>query len=292
MLSLLKDLSLKKTFVILYIHVLGLIGFYRIITGTYHDIRYVYLGFILYLLAGLGVTAGMHRLWAHRTYKAHPIVKYFLLLFATVAAQGSVIHWSRDHRCHHQYSETEKDPHNAKRGFWWSHVGWLLYAKPDDVLAAGKKVDMSDLESDPALAFQHNNFTPLLLLTTYILPTLIPGYLWGSYSDAFLICCNARIIFVWNATWFVNSLAHLWGEKPYDADIGPVENWFVSALTLGEGWHNYHHAYPKDYKAAESLTRGYNLAGWFIKTCSFVGLASELNEANSEFVQKNKLKAH
>lgn len=109
---------------------------------------------ILYAVGGLGITGGAHRLWAHRSYKARLPLRVLLTVFNTIAFEDCAIHWARDHRVHHKYSETDADPHNATRGFFFSHVGWLLCKKHPEVIEKGKKIDISDLENDPVLAFQ------------------------------------------------------------------------------------------------------------------------------------------
>merc|ERR1719310_757827 len=110
--------------------------------------------FIMYIFGGLGITAGAHRLWAHRSYKAGIPMKLVLMIFNSVANQGSIYHWARDHRVHHLYSDTIADPHNAHLGFWFSHIGWLLFKKHPAVHEAGRRVNMDDLKKDPIVMFQ------------------------------------------------------------------------------------------------------------------------------------------
>lgn len=107
------------------------------------------------LFSGIAITAGAHRLWAHGAYKANTKLKLILLIFQTTAFQNSVIEWVRDHRVHHKFTDTNADPHNASRGFFFSHMGWLMCKKHPDVKKFGAKINMSDLESDPLLRFQH-----------------------------------------------------------------------------------------------------------------------------------------
>lgn len=109
---------------------------------------------MLYVVSGLGITAGAHRLWAHRSYKAKLPLRIILAVFNTIAFQDCALHWARDHRVHHKYSETDADPHNATRGFFFSHIGWLLCRKHPEVIAKGKQLDIADLEADPVLRFQ------------------------------------------------------------------------------------------------------------------------------------------
>ena len=122
--------------------------------------------------SGLGVTVGAHRLWSHRAYKAKLPLRLFLAMMQTVAAQVSIspltnrrifliisqqndlYEWCRDHRVHHKFSETDADPHNAKRGFFFSHMGWLCVRKHPDVMTKGSSVDLSDLLDDPVVKYQ------------------------------------------------------------------------------------------------------------------------------------------
>ena len=107
-----------------------------------------------YYLAGLGVTGGAHRLWTHRSFKATWPLRLYLMLLNCMAGQNDIFEWTRDHRAHHKYSETDADPHNAKRGFFFSHVGWLMVRKHPDVIKKGKQIDLSDLWADNIVMFQ------------------------------------------------------------------------------------------------------------------------------------------
>lgn len=199
----------------------------------------------MYELSGLGITAGAHRLWAHRSYKAKLPLRIILMIFNTIAFQDAAMHWARDHRVHHKYSETDADPHNATRGFFFSHVGWLLCRKHPDVIEAGKKLDISDLKNDPVLRFQAKYYLILMPLMCFVIPTMIPIYFWGeTFKNAFFVATMFRYTFILNVTWLVNSAAHKWGDKPYDLSISPSQNPTVAFFALGEGWHNYHHVFP------------------------------------------------
>ena len=127
----------------------------------------------------LGVTAGAHRLWSHRTYKAHWPLRLLLAFANTMALQNHIYEWSRDHRVHHKFSETDADPHNSNRGFFFAHMGWLMCKKHADVRDKGKIVDMSDLDKDPIVQFQKKYYIPLVILIWGLVPTLIPYYFWG-----------------------------------------------------------------------------------------------------------------
>lgn len=106
------------------------------------------------LLTGFGTTVGAHRLYTHRTFKANEKLRYILIILQSAAAQNDMIEWVRDHRVHHKFTDTNADPHNSKRGFFFSHIGWLMCRKHPDVKKFGAKVDMSDVESDPICQWQ------------------------------------------------------------------------------------------------------------------------------------------
>lgn len=241
----------------------------------------------LYTISGLGITAGAHRLWAHRAYKAKWPLRVILMIFNTVAFQDCAMHWARDHRVHHKYSETDADPHNATRGFFFSHVGWLLCRKHPDVIDAGKKLDISDLRNDKILAFQKKYYLILMPIFCFILPTFVPVYCWGeTWSNAWFVATMFRYCFILNVTWCVNSAAHKWGDKPYDKYISPSENKGVAMFALGEGFHNYHHVFPWDYKTAELGNYRMNVTTAFIDFFAKIGWAYDLKTVNHEIVQK------
>ena len=232
--------------------------------------------FWLFIVSGLGITAGAHRLWSHRSYDATFTYRFLLMLMNSIANQGSIYHWVRDHRTHHKFSETEADPHNAKRGFFFAHVGWLLVKKDQKVIEAGKKIPMYDLENDFAVMFQKklNPFLPLFMC--FVFPVLVSYHGWGEdIKHGFFVTGCLRYVMVLHFTWLVNSAAHLYGSKPYDPNINPSENQYVSYVALGEGWHNWHHKFPHDYAASElGILNQFNLTKAFIDTCAFLGFVS------------------
>lgn len=234
--------------------------------------------YFLYLVAGVGVTAGSHRLWSHRSFKATFPLRLLLVIMQTVALQNDVIEWARDHRVHHKYSETDADPHNAKRGFFFAHIGWLLQRKHPQVKEKGKQIDLSDLYKDPLLVYQRKYYKPLVLLFCIVLPTVIPWYFWGeSLRNAYFVPAILRLCIGLNMTWAVNSVAHLWGTRPYDKESNPAENIFVILAAAGEGWHNYHHTFPHDYSTSEinipGLSLVFNMTTVFIDAMASLGWA-------------------
>lgn len=245
--------------------------------------------FFLYYFGGVGITAGAHRLWAHRTYKAKWPLKLLLVIMNTVAFQNDVIEWARDHRVHHKYSETDADPHNATRGFFFAHIGWLLVRKHPDVKEKGKQIDMSDLMEDPLLRFQRKYYPSLVLLGCFIIPTIVPTY-WG--ESAFIAFYTAGLLkycVTLHATWMVNSVAHMWGFRPYDENISPRESAITSIGACGEGWHNYHHTFPTDYKTSE-LPWKLNFTTMFIDFFALFGWAYDRKTISKETIAARRAK--
>ncbi|KAK7901374.1 hypothetical protein WMY93_018143 [Mugilogobius chulae] len=239
---------------------------------------------VCYAISGLGITAGAHRLWSHRTYKASFPLRVFLAFANSMAFQNDIYEWARDHRSHHKYSETDADPHNAKRGFFFSHVGWLLVRKHPEVVEQGKKLDLSDLKADPVVMFQRRHYVLSLVLLCFALPTLVPWYCWGeSLETAYFLPGLFRYALSLNATWLVNSAAHMWGNRPYDITINPRENRVVSFSAMGEGFHNYHHTFPFDYGTSEFGWR-LNPTTAFIDLMCFLGLAWDRKKVSKEMI--------
>ncbi|XP_054266123.1 acyl-CoA Delta-9 desaturase-like [Macrosteles quadrilineatus] len=273
----------------IYLHGAAVYGLLLLLTGRVHPLTLLFsmsVGFV----CGLGITAGAHRLWAHKAYKAKWPLRLLLAFFQTVAFQNHIYEWVRDHRVHHKFTDTNADPHNSRRGFFFSHMGWLMVRKHKDVIVRGKTVDMTDLEKDWVVVWQRRLYLLLLPICCFALPTWIPMHFWG---ESFWTAWNLNILrytLSLNGTWLVNSAAHIWGMKPYDRTISPTENASVALLALGEGWHNYHHAFPWDYKAAELGNYTLNFTTMFLDVCARLGLAYDLKKASDELVRKRILR--
>ncbi|XP_015431773.1 PREDICTED: acyl-CoA Delta(11) desaturase-like [Dufourea novaeangliae] len=269
----------------LLFHLGALYGLYLVFTSA--KLLTTIFAYWLYRVGATGVTAGAHRLWTHRAYKAKWPLQLLLMVMDTIAFQDSVIHWARDHRVHHKYSETNADPHNAKRGFFFSHIGWLLCRKHPDLIEKGNGIDISDLKSNPILAFQKKYYIILMPLLCFVMPTVVPVVCWGeTWTNAYFVSGILRFVFTLNVTWLVNSAAHLYGNKPYDRSINPSENKIVSLLAVGEGWHNYHHVFPWDYKTSELGGYKLNTTTAFIDFWAKLGLAYDLKVVPKKVIQK------
>lgn len=238
--------------------------------------------FLYYAFTALGITAGYHRLFAHRAYEGTFILKFILMLAGTGAAEGSIKWWSNGHRTHHRFTDTDKDPYNAKRGFWFSHMGWMVFKQNPRLKG---RTDISDLLTDKLIVWQHKHYLPLLLFCAYVLPCLVCGLGWGDYKGGLLYAGIVRLFLVHQATFCVNSLAHWIGEQPFDDRHTPRDHVLTALVTMGEGYHNFHHEFPSDYR---------NALKWYqwdptkitIWACQQVGLAYNLQRFSQNAIEQ------
>ncbi|XP_074605761.1 acyl-CoA Delta-9 desaturase-like [Brevipalpus obovatus] len=266
-----------------FLHIAALYGIKLMLTDAKWQTNVI--AFLMYIMSGLGITAGAHRLWSHRSYKAKWPLRVILCVFNCLAFQNDIYEWSRDHRVHHTYSETDADPHNATRGFFFAHMGWLLCKKHPNVYNKGSGVDCSDILADPIVRFQRRNYLALVALCCFILPTVIPWLLWGETKwNAFFICAIFRYCFTLHTTWLVNSAAHMWGNHPYDKNINPTENLGVALGAIGEGYHNYHHTFPYDYAASEYGWK-INITTMFIDGMAKIGWAYDRKKVSENVLR-------
>jgi sn-1 stearoyl-lipid 9-desaturase len=187
-----------------------------------------------WITGGLGITLGWHRMLTHRSFQAPKWLEYFLVFCGSLACEGGIIEWVGLHRNHHLHSDHEPDQHNSQKGFWWSHMGWMLFDVPakSDVERLTK-----DINNDPVYRFLDQYFLPFQILLGVALYFMggWPFVVWGIF---------ARLVLVYHCTWFVNSATHQFGYRTYDSSDRSTNCWWVALLTYGEGWHNNHHAYP------------------------------------------------
>lgn len=230
------------------------------------------------ILGGLGITAGAHRLWSHRSYKANYFFRFILMILNCIAYQGELFYWVRDHRVHHKYSDTEADPHNAKRGFWFSHMGWLLQSRTPECEKALREVPVKDLLEDKVITFQLDYYPILVFIFRVLIPVLTGYYITGSWRIGFFV----NVCLMWcvslHCTFLVNSAAHLpaCGYRPYNDKILPSEVLPVIYAALGEGHHNFHHTFPHDYATSElGWNRTFNPSKQFIDWAASKGWVYE-----------------
>ncbi len=254
------------------------------LTHGYHASAWVW--FALLLGAnGMAITCGYHRLWAHQTYDAHPVLKVAYLLFGAMALQNSALIWSANHRDHHRYiDDTERDPYCSRYGFWFSHIGWMLRSYPSSNVDLGL---VKDLERDPLVAWQQRHYLALTLGMNFGLPLLI-GALDGDLIGTFLLAGVLRLVVSHHFTFFINSLAHMWGAQPYTDENTARDNGVLALLTYGEGYHNFHHMFANDFRNGVRWWQ-FDPSKWFISLMSFIGLTSNLKRVPWFRIQRSML---
>lgn len=200
---------------------------------------------LFWLTGSIGICMGYHRLFAHRSFKAHAAVRWCLAIIGTLGGEGSPLFWVASHRKHHQYSDEEGDPHSPKDGFWWSHVLWL-FPRRDVHSETTFQRYAKDLLQDPFHRFMHATFIHWHLLLG--LGMLAAGWAaWDVRTGISLVLMGMflRLTCVLHVTWLVNSASHLWGYRNYETRDNSRNLWWVGLLAFGEGWHNNHHAFPR-----------------------------------------------
>lgn len=221
-------------------------GFYNILYYP-PQLKTLVLAFVFYVFSGLSITAGYHRLFSHKSYDAATPVKLFFAFFGAGSIEGSIKWWSHSHRVHHRYTDTARDPYDAREGFWYSHMGWMLTkANPKNRARA----DISDLTCDWVVNFQHRHYLLLMTLSAFVLPCVIAGVCWGDYWGGLIYGGILKTFVIQQATFCVNSLAHWIGVQPFDDRRTPRDHFLTAIVTFGEGYHNFHHEFPSDYRNA------------------------------------------
>jgi stearoyl-CoA desaturase (delta-9 desaturase) len=250
----------------------------------YHAAAWIWFA-VLLSANELAITCGYHRLFAHDTYEARPALKLVYLIFGAMALQNSALVWSAGHRAHHTYiDDPERDPYCARRGFWFSHIGWMLRNYPSG------EPDFScvrDLERDPLVMWQHRYYLPLALTMNFGLPLLI-GWASGDILGIFLLAGVLRLVVSHHLTFFINSLAHIVGIQPYTDENTARDNAVVALLTFGEGYHNFHHMFAHDYRNGVRWWQ-WDPSKWFIFAMHWFGLTSNLKRVPYFRIQRAQL---
>lgn len=230
---------------------------------------------------GISITAGYHRLLSHRAYKAHPLVKNFLLLGSTLAVQGSAFDWVSGHRTHHRHVDDRMDdPYSAQRGFFFSHIGWMLRNYPSGRF---DYKNIPDLTKDKVLQIQHKYYG-LWVLATNVAMVAAVGWLIGDVWGTLILAGLLRLVLTHHFTFFINSLCHMFGTRPYTDTNSARDNFFLAIFTWGEGYHNYHHFFQYDYRNGVKWWQ-YDPTKWLIVGLSKLGLTSELRTVDDTTIK-------
>jgi len=261
-----KGLNRITTIAMTSFHVLAVAAFFFIDYGA------ILTAFALYVISGgFGIGMAYHRLLTHRSYKTYKWVEYLLTLCGTLALEGGPIFWVATHRIHHQRSDREGDPHTPREGGWWAHMGWIISGEGlhhDASILARYVPDLSRDKFHVWLSNWHwtSNVAVGLVLLAF---GGVPYVLWGIFF---------RTTFGLHCTWLVNSATHMWGSRRYATRDDSTNNWWVAALSFGEGWHNNHHAHPTSARHGLAWYEfDFNWIG--ISTLKALGLAWDVRSA-------------
>jgi stearoyl-CoA desaturase (delta-9 desaturase) len=236
--------------------------------------------FFFYLTATMmSITVGYHRLFSHLSFKAKLPVKLFTLIFGACAFENSCLSWASDHRRHHKHVDHDDDPYDISKGFFWAHIGWLLFKlNPEPPLD-----NVADLRKDKFVMWQDRWVHLIGLVVGLIVPAVL-GYFWNrshgmdAWTGAlggFLIGGVARIVVAQHCTFFINSLCHMVGRQPYSTSHSARDSAVMAFFTFGEGYHNYHHEFQHDYRNGVKPWQ-WDPSKWTIWTLSKIGLVSGL----------------
>ncbi|KAI9130792.1 fatty acid desaturase [Acaryochloris sp. CCMEE 5410] len=225
--------------------------------------------FLHWLLGGIGICLGYHRLLSHRSFRVPKVLEYAIATLGSLAIQGGPIFWVSGHRQHHAHTEhVNDDPYSAQRGFWWSHILWIFYPRPEYFDAKHYRKNAPDLARQPFYRWLDRNFLMLQIPLAAVL------YALGGWSFV-VYGIFVRAVILWHSTWLVNSASHMWGYRTFESNDGAQNLWWVSLLTYGEGWHNNHHSYPH---VAKSGYRWWEIdfTWWAICVLKQMGLAKKI----------------
>jgi stearoyl-CoA desaturase (delta-9 desaturase) len=239
----------------------------------------IVLFFVMLSACGFSITLGYHRLFSHLTFRAHWTVRLFTVVFGAGAFENSVLLWASEHRSHHKHVDHEEDPYCISKGLFYAHIGWLMFKlKPEPNFD-----NVADLKKDPLLVWQDRYIHLLAATVAFLLPATI-GFAWGGWKAAlggFMVAGVLRVVVLQHATFCINSLCHYIGSQPYSSKCSARDSWLLAIITLGEGYHNYHHEFQHDYRNGVKPWQ-IDPTKWIIWTLSKVGLANQLRRVPTE----------
>lgn len=232
---------------------------------------------IMSVMTGLAITGGYHRYYSHRAYDCHPVVQLYYMVIGAASVQNSLLNWASNHRYHHRYVDDEADPYNINKGFFWAHMGWIFY---DDMPGARTFSNLEDLKKSKLVMWQHRYYPLLAVVFGFGLPTLI-GAMFGRPLGGLIFGGLIRMLWIHHCVYLINSAAHVFGKRPYSNQHTAKDNWFLAFFTYGEGYHNYHHTYPSDYRNGVRWYQ-WDPTKWWIRGLELCGLATNLKRTTKE----------
>jgi stearoyl-CoA desaturase (delta-9 desaturase) len=235
---------------------------------------------VMISLVGTAISGGYHRLFSHRAYKASWPVRFLFLCFGAAAFENSALKWSSDHRVHHRHVDTDQDPYEIGKGFWYAHWTWVMEAKSLPI--AG----VADLEKDSLVRWQHRHHFLIGAVVSSI-PLwigLAVGNVWGYAVWGVVL----RIVVTHHTTFFINSAAHMFGSRPYTDQNTARDNWLLAPLTYGEGYHNFHHLWQWDYRNG-ALWYQWDTTKWLLNVLAWFGLVSGFRRVSAAAIERARL---
>lgn len=256
--------------------IVHLMPLFAIFTGvSWFDVG---LCFALYYIRMFFITGAYHRYFAHRSFKMGRLTQFLMAFGGATAAQKGPLWWAGHHRHHHKFSDTEEDIHSPKRGFWWSHIGWILCDKYVPV----PREQIEDFHKYPEIVWldRYHLVAPIAL-------GVAVQWLWG--ASALFVGFFLSTVLLYHGTFFVNSLAHVFGRRRYATRDTSRNSFLIALITCGEGWHNNHHHFQSTAKAGFYWWE-IDMTYYVIKLMSFLGLAWDLRDAPKSLRAQNQIK--
>eukprot|EP00820_Chromera_velia_P009409 Cvel_21149.t1-p1 / transcript=Cvel_21149.t1 / gene=Cvel_21149 / organism=Chromera_velia_CCMP2878 / gene_product=Acyl-CoA desaturase 1, putative / transcript_product=Acyl-CoA desaturase 1, putative / location=Cvel_scaffold1961:2711-3895(-) / protein_length=395 / sequence_SO=supercontig / SO=protein_coding / is_pseudo=false len=230
----------------------------------------------------LGVTAGAHRLWSHGSFRASTPIRLFLAITQAVASQGSARWWAQRHRIHHRWVDTEFDPYNSKRGFFYSHIGWILERPKYNPKV--RLIDLRDIDADWVVRWQRTAYPYIVIFAGFIFPWIL-GWAHGDPLMGFLWFGPVARVISWHGIFFVNSYCHWKGARLFDNEISARTNGFLGLWSMGESNHSAHHVFAKDYRHG-IMPYDIDPAKWAIWVWAQLGLVDRLYKFDDHIIQQ------
>lgn len=267
-----------NTVFLLITPVLALLGSIYWFLSPHYNTNTLIFALIYLIIVELSITAGYHRLFSHRSFESSKIFELICLIFGAAAFQGSALAWALDHRNHHRYvDDSHRDPYSKYKTFWWRHIAWIFYKFDDQITDEILSTQGADLNKSLLVRFQHKFYVVIAVTIGLILPSLI-AMQWSDFLGGFLIAGVSRIFINQHTIFLINSLSHSCGKATHSDAHSARDNLLVNILTLGEGYHNYHHEFPSDYRCGYKIYH-WDPTKWLINLLSRIGLAKNLKRS-------------
>ncbi|MDQ2867695.1 MAG: fatty acid desaturase [Verrucomicrobiota bacterium] len=242
--------------------------------------------FVMFAGCGFSISLGYHRLFSHIAFQASWPIRLFVLIFGAGAFENSVLMWASEHRRHHKHVDHDDDPYCISKGFFYAHIGWLLFKLNND-----EPFDnVADLQRNKLVAWQDRHVQSIAAIVSFVFPSAI-GFLWNGWVGAlgaFLIAGVARVVVLQHCTFLINSACHTIGRQPYSTKCSARDSFFLAWFTFGEGYHNYHHEFQHDYRNGVKPWQ-MDPTKWIIWTLEKIKLVRGLRRVSSEKIRAAEL---